>query len=104
MDEFFHDSGSSPPTRVLVNAIAEQVAEQVAVKIRADISGQHGKRVAPRYLDLEQAAQYLSTTPDAVRGLLRRKAFPVSKIGSRVYIDVQEIDRAMADNRTYLAA
>jgi hypothetical protein len=51
--------------------------------------------VAPRYLNLTQAAVYLSTTPAAVRGMLRAKLFPCRKLGTRVHIDKQDIDAAM---------
>ena len=51
--------------------------------------------IVPRYLNLNQAAVYLSTTPDAVRRMLRDKHFPCRKIGSRTFIDKQDIDQAM---------
>jgi hypothetical protein len=51
---------------------------------------------------LEQAATYLSTTPDGVRGMLRAKRFPARKIGTRVMIDVRDIDLAMSEGIYYL--
>jgi excisionase family DNA binding protein len=58
--------------------------------------------IAPRYLDIKQAAAYLSTTPHAIRRMLRDKHFPCRKIGSRTFIDKQDIDEAMAKNLHYL--
>jgi hypothetical protein len=59
-------------------------------------------KIAPRYLNLEQAAEYLSTTPDAVRGMLRAKHFPCRKVGARVMIDIRDIDRTMDKSVHYL--
>jgi excisionase family DNA binding protein len=58
--------------------------------------------VTPRYLSIEAAASYLSTTTDGVRGMLRDKRFPVSKIGARVFIDRNEIDKGMGENTQWL--
>jgi hypothetical protein len=82
-----------------INTLADALAPRVAESIKAQLET---PKVAPRYLDLEAAAVYLSTTPDGVRGMARAKRFPVSKIGGRIMFDRAEIDKAMAENKTYL--
>jgi excisionase family DNA binding protein len=78
----------------LARALAPRVAELLVPKL--------SNKIAPAYLDLDQAAEYLGTTPDGVRGMLRAKHFPVRKIGARVRIAVKDINRVMDDNVQYL--
>jgi excisionase family DNA binding protein len=59
-------------------------------------------KIAPRYLSLDQAAEYLGTTRDGVRGMLRARLFPVRKLGSRVLIDKQDIDATMKESVQWL--
>ena len=73
-----------------INTLAAELAPKVAALMPEPVFG-----VAPRYLNLNQAAIYLSTTPAGVRGMLRAKLFPCRKLGTRVRIDIQDIDRAM---------
>jgi hypothetical protein len=81
-----------------IDALAEQLAPRVAARMPAPASG-----IAPRYLNLTQAAVYLSTTPDGVRGMLRAKLFPCRKLGARLLIDKQDIDNAMNQAMQYLS-
>lgn len=80
-----------------ITALAAELAPKVAALMPEPAAG-----VAPRYLNLNQAAVYLSTTPGAVRRMLRDKHFPCRKIGSRTFIDKQDIDRVMSANVQYL--
>jgi hypothetical protein len=79
-----------------------ELAKQLAPRLAA-LLPEPSSTVAPRYLNLNQAAAYLSTTPAAVRGMLRAKLFPCRKLGSRVLIDKQDIDKAMDEARQYLS-
>ena len=56
-----------------------------------------------RYLNLEQAAVYLNTTKDGVRGMARAKLFPIKKAGTRTFIDIHDIDEAMQSNTAWAA-
>jgi Helix-turn-helix domain len=84
-----------------ITALAAALAPAVAARMRAGQNGAGGA-VTPRYLNLEQAAIYLSTTPDGVRGMLRAKRFPCKKIGGRIMVDVRDIDKAMDENTHWL--
>jgi excisionase family DNA binding protein len=79
----------------LAGALAPRVADALRPQIEA-------RSITPRYLNLDQAAQYMSTTADSVRGMLRAKRFPARQIGKRVFIDVKDIDQAMDEGVHYL--
>ncbi len=80
-----------------ITELAKQLAPRLAALLPEPSS------TMARYLNLNQAATYLSTTPAAVRGMLRAKLFPCHKLGSRVLIDKQDIDKAMDEARRYLS-
>ena len=82
-----------------VQQLASALAPRVADALRPQIEA---RGITPRYLNLEQAAQYMSTTPDGVRGMLRAKRFPARQIGKRVFIDRNDIDNAMNENLHWL--
>lgn len=81
-----------------IDELASALAPRVAAHLPKPEAG-----IAPRYLDLKQAAVYLSATPAAVRGMLRAKLFPCRKLKARVWIDKQDIDRAMNEALRYLS-
>jgi excisionase family DNA binding protein len=78
-----------------IDELARALAPAVAARIQTHL-GKGG--ITARYLNLEQAAVYLSTTADGVRGMLRAKHFPARQIGKRVFIDRNDIDQAMSEN------
>jgi len=80
----------------------QRLAEMLAPKVAALLADQLSNKIAPRYLDLDQAAAYLSTTKGGMRRMLRDKHFPCRKVGSRVLIDIQDIDRVMAEKKDWL--
>lgn len=80
----------------------QRLAETLAPKVAARLADQLSNKIAPRYLNLEQAAAYLSTTKDGMRGMLRAKRFPCRRIGDRVLIDIRDIDRVMAESLDWL--
>ena len=56
------------------------------------------EHIAPRLLNVEQTAQYLSISPKTIRNRLGPRApdpFPVKpkKIGKRVLFDIRDLDR-----------
>ena len=82
-----------------LTALARAIAPRVADALRPHIES---RGITPRYLNLEQAGGYLSTTPDGIRGMLRAKRFPARKLGERVFIDRNDIDAAMNENLHWL--
>jgi len=85
-------------TDKMIRAFAREMAPAVAELLREHLT----PCIAPRYMSYEQAAEYLNTTPDAVRGMARAKEFPVRKIGARVFIDLRDIDKVMAEGEHWL--
>ena len=80
----------------------EELAKALAPRLAAHLPKPE-PGLAPRYLTLNQAAVYLSTTPAGVRGMLRAKLFPCRKLGSRVLIDKHDIDTAMDQAMRFLS-
>jgi excisionase family DNA binding protein len=87
-------------TTKMLKQFAREIAPQLRTIVRECFDEQSA--IAPRYLSLETAAAYLNTTPDGVRGMLRSKRFPVCKIGARVLIDRNEIDKSLGENSQWL--
>lgn len=81
-------------TDLLVDAIATAVIEKLKPILEA------GGRVQPRLLTVEQAATYVGRTPNAVRILLTKEAFPAVKSDGRVMLDVRDIDRWIEQGKT----
>ena len=90
-------------TQKMLATFARELAPALRGIVREALAEHSPGGVAPRYLSLEQAAKYLSTTPDGVRGMLRAKRFPARKLGNRVMIDVRDIDKAMNENVHWLS-
>ena len=79
----------------LANRLAPKIADLIMERV-------HAPTVTPRWVDLEQAAILMSTTKDAVRGMARAKLFPVHKLGSRVMIDIRDLEKAFHQNTAWL--
>jgi hypothetical protein len=78
-----------------------ELAKAIAVEVAKIL--ETAPKVQPRYLNLEQAAVYLNTTKDGVRGMARAKVFPIKKAGTRTFIDIHDIDTAMQENTAWAA-
>jgi Helix-turn-helix domain len=53
----------------------------------------------PRWLTVEQASERIGIGPSAVRERIRRGLLPARKWQARWYVDSDEIDRCIADDR-----
>ncbi|MGD1097309.1 MAG: hypothetical protein ABSB35_35650 [Bryobacteraceae bacterium] len=91
------DAKESPADQ-FVDQLADAVAERVARRIKPESA----TRLAPRWLDLESAAQLMNTTKAAVRGMARAKLFPVKKMGGRVMVDIKDLEKAFDENTEWL--
>jgi len=69
-----------------LNAFAEHVAEIV-------LGGLRTEREAPAWLGVDGAAEYLQTTPDAIRALVKRKKIPHYKPNGRILFDRFQLDK-----------
>jgi excisionase family DNA binding protein len=74
----------------IVEAIEELVAERVAVEVecRRDFKPVRGAQ----WLTLDQAAQRLGCTPDAVRMRVNRGRLQHRKHGRRLYVSAESVD------------
>lgn len=71
----------------LIDAIAQRTAEVIAMQAEA-----------PRYLDVEQAANYLGGWPKKrIYNLTASKEIPHRKHGNRLLFDRAELDRWVAN-------
>ena len=68
-----------------VDALARRVAQVVleAVTREQNVNG---------WLDLDGAAEYLATTPESIRALVKRKVIPSHKVGGRRLFSPVELD------------
>jgi excisionase family DNA binding protein len=78
----------------------EALAAAVAAKLPSTISG---SRIAPRYLSYDQAGEYIGVSAEAVRAYVRGGYFPVTIKGGKRWIDKEDIDRFMKNNKSYAA-
>jgi len=56
-------------------------------------------RVTPRLLTLAQAGVYLGRSPDAVRKLVDRGAFPSVRTDARLMVDIRDLDGWIERNK-----
>jgi helix-turn-helix protein len=78
----------------IVDAFIDHIAETVCARIQA------AQTLRPRLLTTEQAANYIGRTPNAVRILLRKDAFPAVRNDGRVMLDIRDLDRWIDQNKT----
>ena len=58
--------------------------------------------ISPRYLTLSQAGVYLgygADKPENVRWLCRTGVLPHIKVGARIWVDKEDIDKLMRENK-----
>ena len=95
--------GTIPSVVSPSDAFQQLITDAVRVAVRQELAALSPK-IAPRWLDLEQAAALMSTTKDGVRGMLRAGLFPARKMGARVMIDTKDLEKAFAENTIWLNA
>ena len=81
------------------DAFVVQLAEQLVSKLVPKL-GQHGKTgIAPRLMTVEEAAQYIARSENAVRILVHRKELPAVHGGKRVHLDRRDLDMWIERNK-----
>jgi len=73
-----------------MDSFVEGIATAVLARIKPSLDA---AMLRPRLLTVTQAGVYVGRTPNAVRVLLCRGAFPSVKTDGRVMVDVQDLDR-----------
>jgi excisionase family DNA binding protein len=75
----------------LLNVFAAKVAEKVSER------AQQGGVPKPRLLTVDQAAEYLACTPDAIRHKVANRRLPAVKIDRKLRFDIQDLDRVIQE-------
>jgi len=75
----------------LPNALIETLAQRVAAIVLERLEGTSNRR----WLTVDQAADYLGRTPEAIRGLVKRGELTAYKPDGRLQLDREELDRWM---------
>jgi excisionase family DNA binding protein len=75
-----------------IDALLDALANRVALKVREQLADQ-GAGIRPRLLTVEQAANYLGRTKEAVQHIIAADKLPVVRTDRRVFLDVRDLDR-----------
>jgi excisionase family DNA binding protein len=76
--------------------IAEKVVERLLPQLRQVVDS--GTKIETRYLTYQQAAGYIGTTYEGIRGMVRRKQVRALYRGSKRHIDRHDLDAFMESN------
>ncbi len=76
----------------LLDQFAETIATKVAAKLRAD-------RPTKKLLTVKETAVYLGRSVEAVEHLIARREIPAVRVGRRVHVPVDDLDRWIASNK-----
>jgi excisionase family DNA binding protein len=79
-------------------AIAE-VASRIATRIIPQMNEANKGKVYPRLMTVGQAAEYTGRTVSSIYHLIHRRQIPVVRIGHRVHIDRNDLDRWIESNK-----
>ncbi len=55
--------------------------------------------IKPRLLSVEETAAYIGRSKNAVRELYWAGTLPVVKVGSRIHLDIRDLDQWIAQNK-----
>lgn len=83
----------------LAGAILDALREELAAE-----PSPHSEPAVSRWLTVEQATDYLGTTPKAIRRRIDRGRLKAVRDGGRVYVDRQALDEAFAAKGRMLRA
>ncbi len=75
-----------------VKQFADLVSSAVVAKMPAS-------RVAPRYMDYQQAGEYIGVSAEAIRAYGRQGYFPVIHKNGKRWIDKDDLDQFMTKNK-----
>ena len=72
-----------------LDSLIDTLASAVAAKLRADLRDSGGSSsIAPRLLNVDQAAVYLGRSKEAVQHMVAARKLPVVRDGRRVFLDL----------------
>jgi hypothetical protein len=78
---------------VILSGLDEALVDVVREAVRQALAEQHPPEQASGWLDVKRAAEYLSTTPAAIRSLVKRREIPYRKTpNGRLLFRPEELD------------
>jgi excisionase family DNA binding protein len=81
----------------VLDAILDALAERVAQRL---LRAERSPAMRPRLLTVAEAARYLGRSKHAVEHLISQGRLPVVREGRRVFLDVEELDRWIEQNKS----
>jgi excisionase family DNA binding protein len=78
-----------------LDALADAIAQRIGDRILASL-----ERNKNRLLDVPAAAEYIGSTPSALRHLIHKKRIPCVRRGRRVQLDRQDLDNWLEMGKT----
>ena len=81
----------SPDTNF--DALLDVFSDLIAAKLGARLAGREGGKMQKRLLCVEEAAEYLGRTKEAVQHMIAAGKLPTVKSDRRVFLDVRDLDQ-----------
>ena len=79
-----------------LDAVLDNLASRVAAKV-AELIAPSGAVPSRRLLNVDQAAEYLGRTREAVEHMIHSGKLPVVRIDKRISLDVRALDRLIEE-------
>lgn len=92
MSDHVSHNGSS------LEEVLDLLSQFLADKVLARLESRNAAS-APRLLTVEQAATYLGRTKEAVQHMVAAGKLPTVRADRRVFVDVDDLDRWIVDNK-----
>lgn len=78
-----------------------QLAHEIARRLKLELQDRTGNTIHPRLLSVAQGAEYLGRSKSSVEKLIFHRKIPVVRVGRRVHLDRQDLDRVFIEgNKT----
>jgi excisionase family DNA binding protein len=82
-----------------LETVLEVLAERVAAKV-SERTLDAGTAVRHRLFTVDQAADYLACTPDAIRHKVAAGALPAVRIDRKLRFDIRDLDRVIHEKKS----
>jgi excisionase family DNA binding protein len=87
------------PNEIDLRSLLDLLSESLADKVIAKLDGHPTAARNTRLLTLEQAASYLGRTKEALQHMVACGKLPTVRADRRVFIDVDDLDRWIVENK-----
>jgi excisionase family DNA binding protein len=76
----------------LLDVFSDLIAAKVGARLSGREGGREGGKVQKRLLSVEEGAEYLGRTKEAVQHMIAAGKLPIVKSDRRVFLDVRDLD------------